>query len=136
MSQMLLVTLKPRLIKHIGPDPYEGSRDVESRLDADGVRFLCPVCYHDPPVGEVGTHVVICWFYGRVPDDMSPGPGRWVPSGEGLGVLTLGARPGGSDSVKLEGGCGAHFRVRDGVVDVLPDRGESAKQRRARRGTP
>jgi hypothetical protein len=56
--------------------------------DADGIRFLCPKCYAAKG-GAVGTHFVLCWFAGRVPDSEKPGPGRWVPSGTGIEDLTF-----------------------------------------------
>lgn len=79
--------------------------------EADGVQFLCPKCFAANG-GPVGTHLVICWFVGRVPDDETPGPGRWVPSGTGIDDLTF-IGPNAA-SVLLQGGCGWHGFVRDG----------------------
>lgn len=85
--------------------------------DAQGVAFLCPRCFVLNE-GRVGTHHIICWFAGRrVPDHLSPGPGRWTPAGTDMETLTLnGATPGGSRSVLLTAGCGAHFFVTGGSV--------------------
>ncbi len=63
-------------------------RKVGTLVEADGVSFLCPSCWQKNN-GPVGTDTVICWFVGRVPDDISPGPGRWNPQGTGLGDLTF-----------------------------------------------
>lgn len=90
-------------------DDSRRQRDGEISLtQADGVMFLCPVCY-GANAGPVGTHSVLCWFRGKVPDHETPGPGRWDPSGCGIDDLTL------SPSVHLQGsGCGWHGWVRNG----------------------
>lgn len=89
-------------------------RRVESIADAQGVLFLCPLCY-GVNTGAVGTHSVICWSRSRgVPDDVEPKPGRWVLSGTGIDDLTLDAEPGQSRSVLLLGGCGWHGFVTSG----------------------
>lgn len=79
--------------------------------EADGVDFLCPKCFAANG-GPVGTHRVICWFAGRVPDDATPGPGRWIPSGTGLDDLTF-VGPNAA-SVLLQGGCAWHGFIRNG----------------------
>jgi len=78
--------------------------------DADGLLFLCPKCYAENK-GAAGTHSVLCWFAGKVPDHLDPKPGRWNPSGTDLNDVTLGP------SVLLTGGCGWHGFVRDGGAD-------------------
>jgi len=91
---------------HVGEPP-----DVRIE-DADAVMFLCPVCYTKNG-GKVGTHRVIC-NRPRVP--LGPnrvGPGRWEFKGAGIDDLTLVA---GSSSIKLEGGCAAHFFVTNGQI--------------------
>lgn len=97
--------------------PREHREQVEHLAEADGVAFLCPKCYFDEPVGPVGTHSVICWFVGRVPDDVDPRPGRWVPAGSGLVDLTF-VGPNAA-SVQITGGCNAHFYVKHGTVELL-----------------
>jgi hypothetical protein len=92
--------------------PCEFIIDVDTVAEADGLRLLCPKCYDDPPVGPVGTHSVICWSP-KIGQDHLPGPGRWDLVGTSLDDLTLIA---GSSSVLLQGGCGAHFFVRQGHV--------------------
>lgn len=89
-------------------------RNVETLAEATGIRFLCPVCFA-ANAGPIGTHSVICWFEDRVPDELSPGPGRWTPAGSGLDDLSfiVGKR---SNSVQLGGGCNAHFFVTDGGI--------------------
>lgn len=92
--------------------PREYLLDVESLAEADGVMFLCPKCFADNK-GEVGTHSVICWFVGKVPDDVCPKPGRWNPSGTGLHDLTFVGH--GAVSVLLTGGgCAWHGFVKNG----------------------
>src|SRR4051812_4292320 len=102
---MTLIQLQGKLIKYT---PYmdkwtvrnsdgslsekEGMREswvtIDHLSEADGVQFLCPKCYQSNN-GEVGTHVVICWFANKVPAELRPGPGRWNPSGTGLHNLTF-----------------------------------------------
>ena len=83
--------------------------------DAVGVQFLCPLCYVENG-GPVGTHAVMCWSP-DVPLTVKPGPGRWEIHGTGFVDLTL-RNPARSDSIALtdEGGCKAHFFVRDGRI--------------------
>lgn len=80
--------------------------------EAHGIMFLCPKCFAENG-GSVGTHSVICWFAGRgVPDERTPGPGRWNPEGTGLDDLTF-VGPG-AVSVLLTSGCRWHGFVSRG----------------------
>ena len=68
------------------PEYHEGTLTIEN---AQGVLFLCPVCFKKNG-GPVGTESVLCWFKGHgVPDDAKPGPGRWTASGTDFNDLTL-----------------------------------------------
>ena len=93
-----------------GPVDYQ--TDVATLAEADGIRFLCPKCYQVNG-GNAGTHPVVCWFEGKVPDDAAPRPGRWKPVGTGIEDLTFvpGAK---SNSVLLLGGCAWHGFVTNG----------------------
>jgi hypothetical protein len=95
---------------------WEGPTDHIVEVDAialaDGVMFLCPKCFDDPPIGPIGTHSVICWSP-TIGQDHGPKPGRWNLVGTSIDDLTLVA---GSSSVLLQGGCDAHFFVRDGRI--------------------
>lgn len=93
--------------------PVEYLPIVETLTEADGVWFLCPKCFAANG-GSVGTHSVICWFVGKVSDDVEPKPGRWTPTGTGLLDLTFVPSAGRSHSVLLTGGCTAHFFVTNG----------------------
>lgn len=93
-------------------------KPVDSIDDAQGVWFLCPLCF-EKNHGPVGTHLVGCWFNGRgVPADETPGPGRWNPSGTGLHDLTF--VPPGAVSVLLTGGCGWHGFIVKGHAQDTP----------------
>lgn len=84
--------------------------------EAKGIMFLCPKCF-SAHSGKAGTHSIICWFAGRgVPDDLSPLPGRWNPSGTGTDDLTF-VSPGAT-SVLLQSGCGAHFHIENGEIKM------------------
>lgn len=86
-----------------------GSDSPITAANAQGVMFLCPQCFAANS-GPVGTHMVLCWFRGRgVPDDESPGPGRWMKTGSDFENLTL------QPSVNLPGdGCKWHGYVTKG----------------------
>ena len=87
---------------------------VQSIDQAQGVSFLCPKCFIANG-SRVGTHAVICWSRSRgVPDDASPGPGRWKLDGTGLHDLTLNGETGGARSVQLNGGCKWHGFITNG----------------------
>jgi hypothetical protein len=87
---------------------------VDTLAEADGVEFLCPKCFAENK-GPIGTHGVICWFVGKVPDHASPKPGRWMPQGTSLDDLTFVNSPGRTSSVLLLGeGCGWHGFVTNG----------------------
>lgn len=97
--------------ERVGPCEYYMPVDVLA--DAHGVMLSCPKCR---------SHKVLCWFAGRVADDVKPNPGRWTPAGTCFDDLTLNAPPNNPHrSVKLEGGgCGAHFYVTNGDVTLTP----------------
>ena len=85
---------------------------VDTLAEADGLFFLCPKCFTENG-GDIGTHCVICWFEGKVPDEVCPKPGRWNPVGTGIDDLSFvpGAK---SHSVLLMGGCNWHGFVTNG----------------------
>lgn len=90
----------------------DGSREHVDFAQAQGVMFLCPLCF-ERNGGNVGTHAVAVWFRGRdVPDSETPGPGRWEASGTSIEDLTL------SPSVHLtsQHGCGWHGWVKNGAA--------------------
>lgn len=95
--------------------PTEYIPEVDTLAEAHGVWFLCPKCYAANG-GAVGTHAVICWFVGKVSDNVDPKPGRWTPIGTGLHDLTFVPSAGRSHSVLLTGGCGWHGFVEQGNV--------------------
>ncbi len=104
--------LQALFIKRLGPGHH---KDTPLLIWADGIRFLCPKCYNDPPRVPIGTHSVICWFVGHVPDSETPGPGRWTPSGTTLDNLTfVPGKPPRACSVLLTAGCNWHGFVRNG----------------------
>jgi hypothetical protein len=85
-----------------------------SLAEADGIMFLCPKCYAANGSSR-GTHRVLCWFRGKVPDTLDPKPGRWTPSGTGLSDLTfIPGAPPMAVSVLLTSGCGWHGHIVNG----------------------
>lgn len=110
---MRLVDLEPEFIHSFREEGRHGHTLVDTLAEANGVMFLCPVCFAKNN-GPIGTHMIICWGP-SVPQDIRPGPGRWEMHGTGLEDLTLVA---GSSSVQLMGGCNAHFYIKNG--DIIP----------------
>lgn len=114
---MRLRDLNARLLKIVDE---KTSEYVDDLADAQGIMFQCPRCAAGKPVEEEdgqrfvrGAHSVICWFADRgVPDERTPGPGRWRPGGTSIDDLTF-VGPG-SASVLLTSGCGWHGFVRNG----------------------
>jgi len=117
-----LSDLDARLLRYERRDVGTFLPHVDRIEDAQGVSFLCPLCFAKNG-GKVGTHSVICWSRSRgVPEDAQPGPGRWKLSGTRIDDLTLNGdvTPDGkglqSRSVQLlgEGGCKWHGYVTNG----------------------
>lgn len=105
---MTLVDLEAKLIRITG----ERERAyVETVAEADGIIFLCPTCYESNG-GPKGTHSIICWRP-HVPKSVKPGPGRWELIGNTVDDVTLIA---GSSSIQIQGGCNAHFFVKEGSI--------------------
>lgn len=102
--------------KRTGPSVYMPYADKIE--DAQGVEFLCPKCFAANGNSSRGTHGVICWSSSRgVPDDATPGPGRWRLVGTGYHDLSLMEEPGKSRSVLLTGdGCKWHGFVTNGEI--------------------
>jgi hypothetical protein len=106
---MRLTDLSPQFLKRMPEDGREIWRYVENMTEADGIEFLCPVCF-EKNAGPIGTHAIVCWKP-QVPAGVDPGPGRWPQTGSGYSDLTL------TPSVLLPGaGCGAHFYVTNGEI--------------------
>lgn len=106
-AEFLRYTGEDGKLMHVGDPP-----DVTLE-QADGIMFLCPVCFAKNG-GPVGTHRIIC-NRPRVPlrEGIYVGPGRWEFEGTGIDDLTLVA---GSSSILLLGGCAAHFFIRNGAI--------------------
>lgn len=87
--------------------------EVDTIPEADGVMFLCPKCFAANG-GPIGTHQILCWFTGKVADDVDPKPGRWNPVGTGIDDLTFVPDATKTQSVMLTGGCQWHGHVVNG----------------------
>lgn len=111
---MRLAELEPEFLRISPPEKTLGKLSFEmvDFAQADGVMFLCPVCFVANS-GRDGTHQIICWRP-HVPQTIEPIPGRWEFEGNGAADLSLVA---GSSSVHLtKSPCGAHFFVRGGEI--------------------
>jgi hypothetical protein len=106
---MRLVELEPQFIKVKSEIEFTEVNDIK---DADGIMFLCPVCFKNNGNSNIGTHMIICWRP-NVPQTINPKPGRWEFLGTGYDDLELRA---GSSSILLTGGCNAHFFIKNGEI--------------------
>lgn len=108
---MRLAELEPTFLMRIDDAHWKMLDKIEG---ADGVQFLCPLCFSNNGNRREGVHSVVCWNP-SVPQTTSPIPGRWEMRGTGYGDLTLVA---GSSSVLITSGCKAHFLIRDGEIHM------------------
>lgn len=106
---MRLTDLEPRFIARIDD---ERSRFVDLIGEADGLVFLCPLCFAANGGQRAGVHLVKCWEP-HVPQTTFPRPGRWTMRGTGHGDLTLVAN---CSDVWLMSGCRAHFFIERGRI--------------------
>lgn len=102
---MMLLNLEPQFLQIDGL----GYQYVNTLEEAQGILFVCPLCAARAG-SNAGVHYVLCWFRDKgVPDDVLPGPGRWLASGSSYADLTL------SPSINLPGeGCGWHGWLQGG----------------------
>lgn len=116
--EILLTNLDPHFLKIIDEKTYQYI-DV-SLSEADGISFLCPLCYFNNK-GPIGTHGVWCWKP-SVPQTFFPVPGRWDLVGSNFHDLLLVAGPSsilignGSNIPSEDKCCNAHFAVTNGEV--------------------
>lgn len=98
-------------------DARGGHAYVDTLAEAQGIFMLCPRCLKDKGT-NIGVHSILMWRANcGVPEEQTPGPGRWAFSGSGLDDLTLAGVNGHSDSIFIgPGGCEAHFYIRQGQV--------------------
>jgi hypothetical protein len=100
---MRFADLEPEWVNDAKPGGGHRRDDALDVASAQGVMFLCPLCFQKNN-GPAGTHSILVWFRGRgVPDEASPGPGRWEVSGRDFDDLTV------HPSINLEGGSGCHW---------------------------
>lgn len=97
-----------------------GDTKVHYRVDrieeANGIFFVCPLCFERNNHERPGVHGVVCWSCG-VSQEVHPRPGRWRFVGTSFHDLTLEACPGKTRSVLLLGeGCGWHGFITNGIV--------------------
>lgn len=117
---MKFALLDPQFVGSYHPGGY---RRLDTIDGAQGVLFQCPLCSEGKPPGEPdgrgfrGAHYILAWFANpinapRVPDDADPKPGRWVATGTTFENLSL------SPSILLQGGCGWHGYVTNGMTST------------------
>ena len=94
--------------------PEQWTIRVATFAEAQGVMFLCPVCF-TKNAGPKGTHLVDVTFEdrGATPEQGSQGtngPTRWTVSGDSFENLTT------SPSILLIGGCAWHGFITNGEI--------------------
>jgi len=104
-----LIDLEPQFLKRIDDHTF---KYVDLLKDADGIMFVCPLCFENNGNNRIGVHSIICWAL-HVPQTTTPVPGRWNLVGTGYHDLTLQAS---SSSILLTGGCRWHGFIRAGIV--------------------
>ena len=109
----MMPTLRQLKAKFIAYCDAHEFHEIDDMGAADGIMFGCPKCYAANGDSMIGTHQVICNRPRVEQSELRVGPGRWEFAGSGLDDLTLFA---GSSSIKLEGGCAAHFFVEHGSI--------------------
>lgn len=101
--------------------PFWSYRRVDVLAEADGIRFLCPLCWRMND-GPVGTHVVMIGFVGCPKDayskDFNGNDVAWHAHGTGYDDLVLTPSINLDDPlyIQVEGGCRWHGFVGSGGV--------------------
>ena len=85
------------------PQALETGYDRRPIKGVVGCQFLCPMCL------RTDGHSIRL-FMPHVPADWEPLPGRWRIIGHRLSACTI------APSVKLAGGCRAHFSIKHGAL--------------------
>lgn len=110
---MKLRDLQPHFVRYATRDDGEYSVPTLTSVDAQGIVFLCPLCF-ERNGGPMGTHSIAVTFEGRGAADNQGSTGtdgkptRWSVEGLGFDDLTL------KPSIQVVGGCGWHGFVKDG----------------------
>lgn len=88
----------------------EHQRELTPQMQ--GIWFTCPCHYAANGMSDIGVHKILCWFRDRgVPDDLSPGPGRWTPVGNTIDDLSFDyGQPAHPKSVQAD----CHFFIKNG----------------------
>lgn len=103
---MKLTELGAEFIRHLEDGRRQFIVAVDSRVEANGVRFRCPTCVAMDTA--IAPHVVLLWDH-SVSVKVTPGPLRWALQGSSLADLTI------DEPIKLAA-CRASFRVTAGEV--------------------
>lgn len=116
---MNLTELEPEFVRYETRPDATGSREytipVATLADAQGIEFLCPVCFQKNG-GAVGTHGVGVTFADRGATDAqgshgrTGAPSRWQVSGTNVTDLTL------QPSIDLTPTCSWHGYITNGAI--------------------
>lgn len=118
---MRLSQLEATFISQPMPDGSLWNGNAIANEAQAGICFLCPKCFSANKNSNIGVHSVMCWFLNPlkglpVDSTVAPKPGRWWRQGTTIETLSLVPSPGRSHSVKLLGGCEAHFFITNGEI--------------------
>lgn len=110
---LTIIPLDQSQFKH-GGWKIEPQRELTPEMQ--GLWLTCPCHFAANGNSDIGVHKILCWFRNRgVPDDFSPGPGRWWPVGSTIDDLTFDyGEPAVAKSVQTQGDC--HFYITGGFA--------------------
>jgi len=111
---MRLSLLEPEFVR-LKEGSGGGFQIVPTVAEAQGLWFVCPLCFRNRGETTRGCHHILCWSRSAgVPDEITPGPGRWRLVGTGLQDVTLECEQGQSRSILLTSGCQWHGYITNG----------------------
>ena len=95
----------------------EDQRNLDDRMQ--GLWFTCPCHFAENGYSDIGVHKILCWFRDRgVPDDVTPGPGRWWPVGTTIDDLSFDY---GNPQMPKSVAADCHFFIKNGHASENDD---------------
>ena len=126
---MKLIDLNPNYVTMpVRAEHWTHKATNEGPVGAGGIEFDCPQCTLHPEQDEWRVnskgrmhHRISVFVPEAFDQDPKIGPGRWSLVGNDFSDLSLRA---GSNSVRCQYGCRAHFSINTGVIEMHSDSGQ------------